>query len=448
MNRALSALVAGAAGAALIFAAPAPASASGSGSASASAGPGPREWVDPVTGHRIVRVDDRPGVYGLYFNYNAFTPGGDRMVYLTAEGIRTASTRDWSTRLVFRGKVDRLLFTGHTRATAYYTTRPAGSDDGEGPFTVWVLDLDTGQSRQVASMPGGRIESINADDTLLAGHRELAPPPPAIAAQGRRDPKTGSPTYSGTDAQGRPLPFAEAKARWMDARLAAKVPMEIFTLDIATGASRSIHRATDWLNHVQFSPTDPALMMFCHEGPWHKVDRIWTIRTDGSDLTRIHHRTMQGEIAGHEYWSSDGKAIWYDLQMPRGGMLWLARHEIGAGRDAAKGPARRTWYKVAADQGSYHYLTSPDGTVVAGDGNDAGKFISLFRPVPDPSPEAAETLDGDRLIATGSLKSERIVDLSRQDYTLEPNEHFTPDGRWLVYRANVEGRPALYAAQL
>jgi oligogalacturonide lyase len=41
------------------------------------------------------------------------------------------------------------------------------------------------------------------------------------------------------------------------------------------------HPATDWLNHVQFSPTDPTLMMFCHEGPWHKVDRIWTIRTDG-----------------------------------------------------------------------------------------------------------------------------------------------------------------------
>lgn len=272
-----------------------------------------REWIDPATGHRIVRVDDRPGVYGLYFNYNAFTPDGGRMVYLTPEGIRTASTRDWSTKLVFRGTVDRLLFAGHTRATAYYTTRPAGSGDGEGAFTVWVLDLDTGRSRKIADMPGGRIESINADDTLLAGHQELAPPPPAIAAQGRRDPKTGSPTYSGVDGQGRPLSFAEAKARWMDARLAAKVPMEIFTIDTATGAHRSIHRATDWLNHVQFSPTDSALMMFCHEGPWHKVDRIWTIRTDGSALTKIHRRTMQGEIAGHEYWSSDGRAVWYDL---------------------------------------------------------------------------------------------------------------------------------------
>ena len=27
--------------------------------------------------------------------------------------------------------------------------------------------------------------------------------------------------------------------------------------------------------------------MFCHEGPWHKVDRIWTIRTDGTHSQRF-----------------------------------------------------------------------------------------------------------------------------------------------------------------
>jgi oligogalacturonide lyase len=43
--------------------------------------------------------------------------------------------------------------------------------------------------------------------------------------------------------------------------------------------------SNDWLNHVQFSPTDPGLIMYCHEGPWHEVDRIWTIRTDGSNKT-------------------------------------------------------------------------------------------------------------------------------------------------------------------
>ena len=37
-----------------------------------------------------------------------------------------------------------------------------------------------------------------------------------------------------------------------------------------------------WIDHQQFSPTDPNLLLYAHEGTWHEVDRIWTIRTDGS----------------------------------------------------------------------------------------------------------------------------------------------------------------------
>ena len=50
---------------------------------------------------------------------------------------------------------------------------------------------------------------------------------------------------------------------------------------------------TDWLNHLQFSPTDPTLLMFCHEGPWHKVDRIWTDprhRREPRPRTLVHQR--------------------------------------------------------------------------------------------------------------------------------------------------------------
>ena len=301
------------------------------------------------------------------------------------------------------------------------------------------MDLPTGQRRRIADLPGGRIASINADDTLLAGHRELAPPPPAIAAQGKRDPKTGSPGYAGVDAQGRPLSFAQAKEQWMEARLAAGVPMEIFSIDIRTGARRTITASKDWLNHVQFSPTDPTLLMYCHEGPWHQVDRIWTIRTDGRDKRKIHQRLMQGEIAGHEYWAPDGRTIWYDLIMPQG-VRWLA------GQDVADG--KRRWYALKPTQGSYHFSSSPDGRTFSGDGSNDGKYISLFHPRPDDSDRARNTLGGDTLVATGTLETQRLADLAKHDYTLEPNQHFTPDSKWIVYRSNMEGKPAIYAVEV
>ena len=399
----------------------------------------PAQWTDATTGHRIVRVDDRPGNYALYFNYNPFTPDGRRMVYLTPEGIRVADTRDWSTTLLLKEKVDRLLFVGNRAPVAYYTTNPTGGTENEGPSVIWSVDLDTGKRRRIAELPGGRIESISADDRLLAGHVELEPPPPAIAAQGRRDPKTGSPSYSGTGPDGRPLSFAQAKAQWMAARLAAGVPMEIFTIDIQTGARRSVTRSKDWLNHVQFSPKDPTLLMYCHEGPWEKVDRIWTIRTDGSARTKVHQRRFQGEIAGHEYWAPDGRTIWYDLIQPQG-VRWLAGHDVVTG-------ARR-WLRIGPGQGSYHYSSTPDGRSFSGDGNDEAKYISLFHPRLDNSARASGTLDAAALIATGTLETERLADLSKHDYTLEPNQHFTPDGKWLVYRSNIEGKPAIYAVEV
>jgi hypothetical protein len=115
---------------------------------------------------------------------------------------------------------------------------------------------------------------------------------------------------------------------------------------------KTIHPSTDWLNHVQMSPTDPSLIMFCHEGPWHLLDRVWRIHTDGTALKLIHPRTMVMEIAGHEFFSADGKTIWYDLQTPRGQTFWLAGYEIQTGN--------RTWYQLQRDEWSVHYNISPD----------------------------------------------------------------------------------------
>src|SRR5439155_20510035 len=93
----------------------------------------------------------------------------------------------------------------------------------------------------------------------------------------------------------------------LEARWAARRPMALYTINVKTGDVKIVYESNDWLNHVQMSPTDPTLIMYCHEGPWHKVDRIWTIRTDGSNRKLMHERSMDMEIAGHEFFSADGK---------------------------------------------------------------------------------------------------------------------------------------------
>ena len=94
-------------------------------------------------------------------------------------------------------------------------------------------------------------------------------------------------------------------------RWAAGTPLVLYTVAIGTGKVTRIHTSNDWLNHLQCSPTDPEQIMFCHEGPWHYVDRIWLIRADGTGLTKVHTRNMDMEIAGHEFFSTDGQSVWY-----------------------------------------------------------------------------------------------------------------------------------------
>jgi oligogalacturonide lyase len=419
------------------------------GSAAAAVPPEPASWIDARTGHRVIRVSTGPGSSSLYFHQQSFTPQGDKMVIAIPEGIGAIDLKTWRITPVIKGQGLQLLFAGRKSRTVYYAvaTGPKAADGETGPSQIWSADIDSGRARKISDIPAGGIATINADETLLAGavaERPMALQPGATG----RDARFGQAAYAATGPDGKPLTFAEAKEVRLNDRLEAKIPMEIFTIDIRTGERRVVHRATDWLNHLQFSPTDPNLLMFCHEGPWHKVDRIWTIRTDGSGLTQVHKRTMNMEIAGHEFWAPDGKTIWYDLQTPRGQVFWLASYQLATGK--------RRWYNLERNQWSVHYNISPDQTMFSGDGGDSemvalapdGKWLYIFRPRAIPDVAGIHAPGSEKLISPGTFDTEKIVDMARHDYRLEPNIHFTPDGKWLIFRSNMEGYTAVYAAEI
>ncbi|MEO2059158.1 MAG: oligogalacturonate lyase family protein [Mesonia sp.] len=210
----------------------------------------------------------------------------------------------------------------------------------------------------------------------------------------------------------------------------AHLPRHLMTIDVENGELSKLYRENAWLNHEQFSPTDPNLLMYCHEGPWHKVNRIWTYNLSTGDTTLIHKRTVHREIAGHEFFSPDGKTIWFDLQIPRGETFYLAGKNIETGEE--------TRYQLERDEWSIHYNISPDMKTFAGDGGDKsqvahaedGQWIYHFTP------------NGN------DLDSEKLVDMSKHNYDLEPNVHFSPDGKWIIFRANFEGSTQIYAVKI
>ncbi|HMF79728.1 MAG TPA: oligogalacturonate lyase family protein [Bryobacteraceae bacterium] len=389
----------------------------------------PDSWVDPDTHHRVVRLTREPDSASLYFNQNGYTADGKRMVYTTPDGISVVDLKTLQARQLVQGKV-RVIVTGRKHNRVFYIRNKE----------VFSTDLDTNQEKRLGAVPkNGSIATVNADETLLGGTY--------IEGEAGNTPYTPSAAparSSATSSQVQTLDQPKNKGQMMEQRLAAHLPMAMFVLNTQTGETRVIHRSTDWLNHLEFSPTDPALLMFCHEGPWHKVDRIWTIRTDGSGVKKIHTRTMEMEIFGHEFWSEDGKTIWYDLQTPRGEDFWLAGYDVATGE--------RRQYHLQRDEWSIHFNVSRDNTLMTGDGGDPGQvahakdgqWIYLFRPELNKSTGVA----GNGLIRPGVLHAERLVNMSKHQYRLEPNVSFTPDGQWVVFRSNMFGKTYAFAVEV
>jgi oligogalacturonide lyase len=374
----------------------------------------------------VVRLSREPGSASLYFHQNAYSADGKKLLIATPKGLSTINLQTREIELVVTGRVG-VLVTGRKTGQVYYTRGGI----------IYATDLDTHGTREVAKIPGGAARgniTVNADETLIVGI--------GVDPDGKAVPRT-PPTGRGE---------ARLEARW-----AAGTPMMLYVVNIKTGEVKVVHRENDWTNHLQCSPTDPDLIMFCHEGPWHYVDRIWTIRADGSGLRLMHKRTMEMEIAGHEFFSADGKTIWYDLQTPKSGVFWLAGVELATGA--------RTWYRVERSDWSVHFNVSPDGTLFAGDGGGPnsvanrspngerldppgnGQWIYLFRPVLVKNPASVFPEQKD-LVKTGYFKSERLVDLSKHNYNLEPNVTFTPDMKWIVFRSNMHGPTHVYAVEV
>jgi oligogalacturonide lyase len=52
------------------------------------------------------------------------------------------------------------------------------------------------------------------------------------------------------------------------------------------------------------------------------------------------------------------------------------------------------------------------------------------------------------MIKTGFFETEKLVNLAKHDYRLEPNVTFTPDMKWIVFRSNMFGPTYVFAVEI
>ena len=378
----------------------------------------PDEWIDKDTGHKVMRLTRRDGLnQSFYFHNNPFV--GDEMIFcggdtkfagndnlhgsgpkeglqLYAVNLKTLAIRQLTHE---RFNVSSEVVCPATKEVFY-----------QNADTVFALNVNSQNRRIISVMPEelrGRVETVNADGTLLAGKLDDPKEEEILAAH----PK---------------------KSEFFNLIFQAKLKKTIFTIDTRTGVVDTVYSENAWLNRLQFSPTEPLLLMFCHEGPWHEVDRIWTFDVIKREKPRlIHKRTIYREIAGHEWWGPDGKHIYFDLQKPRGETFFIGKTNVYTGMEED--------YELKRDEWSVHFVTSWDQSFMAGDGGAKNSVAH------SPNGQWIYRFDFDK---NNKLKTQKLVNLKNHDYNLEPNIHFSPDDKWIIFRANFEGYENIYAVEI
>ena len=81
----------------------------------------------------------------------------------------------------------------------------------------------------------------------------------------------------------------------------------IMQVNVSDKSARAVWGEREWISHVNTSPVDGDIVCFCHEGPWHLVQRTWIVRPSTSEVWPIVNTKLHLERAGHEIFTRSGR---------------------------------------------------------------------------------------------------------------------------------------------
>jgi len=200
---------------------------------------------------------------------------------------------------------------------------------------------------------------------------------------------------------------------------------------------------TDWFNHLQFSPTDPTMLMYCHEGSGWRVDRIWIHphRRNGehNDPRRADQEPNPGGRACRaRVWSPDGRTIYVDLRfIPGFGRIHreLTISIPGSTRGITTTRTRsRSIQNLSPERQALLRGRRP---------RTGGAWIFIFHPTLLPDDQTL----GTDLIQVGSFQVGEALQHGKAQLPARPNVSFTPDQKYIIFRSDMLGKTYPFAVE-
>ena len=260
--------------------------------------------------HReVFRLTDSPGAttHHLYFTSPTFTRG--------MEWLICGSDREEGHFNLYKMKFSSFESVQLTEGEGIWTQGATIAPDGSEVFFsrddnhIWAVDLETLEEREVWHM----------EEAASVGHLSVSP-----------------------DGQHLTFAFSQERLWKMDGLGQSALSQEELLQRFPRGGVAVVRTdgSEAWLavdanvliSHAQFCPGDSDLILYCHEGPWHRVQRMWLVRRDGTDCRPLYLQA-HNEGVGHEFWGDGGRMVYftaYGGRAPQG--LWAISRSGGAPR--------------------------------------------------------------------------------------------------------------------
>lgn len=329
-------------------------------------------FTDEKTGRRIKRLTSTGNNVHMYFTENSYVRGKNEIIFQSdrASGENKAPHED-PQYSIFRMNLDsgeiEQISDDAVRGAHAVTKTPEGD----------LIAYTTQREVKALDTASGKVTVLYTEQGAYQ-----AASVPSIAPNRRyvafcRNEVSEAPIhYHGANYSG----FKERFYAIKDGRI---------TLAYLDGSGAfDVFKDTHQVGHFQFSPIDPTLGTFCHEGPWNLVtQRIWFLDFISHEVRPCFRQEEQDSI-GHEFWTQDGLVFFDDRGPGHDGTITSDRTQAVASEIAVNQNAMIPFVGLMNPEGELvrkidlpyycnHYHANPDNTLLVGDDLDDLVLIDI-----------------------------------------------------------------------